>query len=960
MRAKGGKGAEEGGKAARPCRRGDCIGWRDRARDAEKRAQKAEDERDRERLARAQYLKGDMRRVEAELAEAVSACARVRELAAVDKQLRTSAAANAKYLGAQFEGMKLTISEQASLIAKLQSELYRRDRSERSLVKEEKREAAAARCEAADARREATAAAEQLAAAEAREEILMEQVEEARCVANDAMEDYRLAAEDAAAARGERDEEQYAKILVERQLARARAAKLRAEQAKLAKSCHTAGENVDSWVNLSKEATWKRGQRDRAALSRHLAKSEPRVADIAIVLSESGMMEDIFDSPAGTALFHKRLADLMTTLERDHFGIEFGLYLHCELHLTMQKILQIHQAASMTYDASTDHYKSKVLWYDKHRKEGVVKVPRLAPPRSRLEPIIRKIEAQIGVRSNENGLLAYKSLVQVVQEMLVQDPGKQDMPSLDFFHGGANKFPIIIKLDATGFGKLQFNTIAADNPYTSRSAQNLRIFGLGNCSDDRRGSTRLLGANLKSINELINMKKEQSIDDQCMTCEVEGKQYDIAPDIKIVTDTSALRHCEHLAASGWCSCSREKALRLSVPPYIEKPKSLDDLNNFLKECESPTRVQRYVRSHMCLPGESRPRPCDSPGCTFGHNPLTAVAEMEAMLTEEATLAADTTKAGKAKFSTWRMAHAHKHGNVQPGLYGRPMFEHDLDDQILDALHMAELNLPKLPWKHGLLNNSSDDARAAISDQLAVWKHPLDTRRKDDNRVRAQKWFTGEKWATFCAGQRGSPGGPIAIATLVLIVAEDMQRNGNDAAAAPAVGGQGGGGRGGGRGRGRGRGLLARGGGNDGGAPAPDAGVVHIPTALESACNPEDLKVIKDLFGSRARTIINMLLAFDGYFAWYYPFKVSVPYMCPMPMRRARAFENCITAIDMNEIYERVAIRIHGSYLPHGAIYKVSRDILAVALATCGLWTPRPSSSRMRRPSASRGHLDHVT
>ena len=35
------------------------------------------------------------------------------------------------------------------------------------------------------------------------------------------------------------------------------------------------------------------------------------------------------------------------------------------------------------------------------------------------------------------------------------------------------------------------------------------------------------------------------------------------------------------------------------------------------------------------------------------------------------------------------------------------------------------------------------------------------------------------------------------------------------------------------------------------------------------------------------------------------------------------------AIDMQEITERVSIRNHGSFLFHGAVYKVSRDILAV-------------------------------
>ena len=127
--------------------------------------------------------------------------------------------------------------------------------------------------------------------------------------------------------------------------------------------------------------------------------------------------------------------------------------------------------------------------------------------------------------------------------------------------------------------------------------------------------------------------------------------------------------------------------------------------------------------------------------------------------------------------------ARTHHNVQPGKYGSPMFNHNFKQVILDALHMAELNVSKIAWKHCILSQASDDARALISEQLHVWKHPLDCRRKDDNRVRAQKWFTGEKWASFCLGIKGSPGGPRAVATIVLIIAQEMQDSGT---VAPAV------------------------------------------------------------------------------------------------------------------------------------------------------------------------------
>ena len=98
----------------------------------------------------------------------------------------------------------------------------------------------------------------------------------------------------------------------------------------------------------------------------------------------------------------------------------------------------------------------------------------------------------------ENGRLAFKSFEDMLNQLLQQDPGRGDMPPLPFFAGSAVELPIAISLDATGFGTQQFNTIAMRNLYMSRSAQHLRVFGLGNCSDDRGGSKCLLGPELQN------------------------------------------------------------------------------------------------------------------------------------------------------------------------------------------------------------------------------------------------------------------------------------------------------------------------------------------------------------------------------------------------------------------------------------------------------------------------------
>ena len=415
-----------------------------------------------------------------------------------------------------------------------------------------------------------------------------------------------------------------------------------------------------------------------------------------------------------------------------------------------------------------------MLLYNPHLKDNphhrtIVKVPRIAPPFYKLAATKKKIEEKLDVKCSDEGRLAYTCFNDVVQQLMMQDCGTQGMPPLSHFDGGANKVHLIISFDGTGFGSQQINTIALNNPWTSQSAQMLRIFGLGNCADDRSGTSRLLGPNLSLINDMMTHPDQL----------VKVMNAMVSFILFVVLDVAALRHTEHLSNSGWCCCPRDNALRQTPV----KPANVAEMYTLLKECHEPTLEERCMLSHTPVPGEDLPRPC--PRCSFGHDRETVAAEYAALLAEEVQLAGNHTKQGKAAFSRWRMDHAYRHRNIQPGRYGAPMFHHNFNRVLLDALHLAELNMPKIAWKHCILTHASDDARALISDQLKEWRHPLDCRRKDDNRVRAQKWFTGEKWASFCLGIKGSPGGPRGIAAIVLIIAQDMQLNG-DAAAAPAA------------------------------------------------------------------------------------------------------------------------------------------------------------------------------
>ena len=121
-------------------------------------------------------------------------------------------------------------------------------------------------------------------------------------------------------------------------------------------------------------------------------------------------------------------------------------------------------------------------------------------------------------------------------------------------------------------------------------------------------------------------------------------------------------------------------------------------------------------------------------------------------------------------------------------------------------------------------------------------------------------------------------------------------------------------------------------GEDTGADVLQASVAalkHIPTAVELAANPADLVLIRGVFGSRAQTLINTLLSFDAFFNWYYPMVDSIPLFADEPVKEQRAFDNMCSAIDMHGMFERLSIHNHKSFLIHGAVYKVTRDILNV-------------------------------
>ena len=136
-----------------------------------------------------------------------------------------------------------------------------------------------------------------------------------------------------------------------------------------------------------------------------------------------------------------------------------------------------------------------------------MQVPRLAPPRDKIYAIVKRLREQLGVKASEDGSLAFRDVDDVLQELVTRNAGKRSMPSLLDLLAHKEKAPAVVMLDATGYHSQQLNTIAVRNPHASASAAQLHYLGLGNCSDDRKGSTNLLGPNLGRINQLVRDPK---------------------------------------------------------------------------------------------------------------------------------------------------------------------------------------------------------------------------------------------------------------------------------------------------------------------------------------------------------------------------------------------------------------------------------------------------------------------
>ena len=149
---------------------------------------------------------------------------------------------------------------------------------------------------------------------------------------------------------------------------------------------------ADERSSLSREAGWKRESRERVRVKAFLESNSIEPRNLAQALAEVGMLKRVvLQTKMGFDIVFAHTDEVLTRISKENYGIEFALNLHFEFHLTMQNILQMSQAGCKQYHRESDKFVTKVALHHPFRRGTSLKVPRLAPPASKILPIIKRI-----------------------------------------------------------------------------------------------------------------------------------------------------------------------------------------------------------------------------------------------------------------------------------------------------------------------------------------------------------------------------------------------------------------------------------------------------------------------------------------------------------------------------------------------------------------------------------------
>eukprot|EP00965_Chrysotila_dentata_P254371 6211845-Pleurochrysis_carterae.AAC.3 len=114
----------------------------------------------------------------------------------------------------------------------------------------------------------------------------------------------------------------------------------------------------------------------------------------------------------------------------------------------------------------------------------------------------------------------------------------------------------------------------------------------------------------------------------------------------------------------------------------------------------------------------------------------------------------------------------------------------MSEVIPELLHADSLNIAKLLFKHLLMRHATLEARKRLSRFFLGLGHPIDVRKKEGGRVKADKWFRASAWDALVQGTNSLPAEFsvwLPTACFILIdIRQDMRGRQRNAAMAAAA------------------------------------------------------------------------------------------------------------------------------------------------------------------------------
>ena len=153
----------------------------------------------------------------------------------------------------------------------------------------------------------------------------------------------------------------------------------------------------EAWARLSAAALRKARYRERAYVSSLLEARAWDMGDWATVLDQTvdgedvSLLDDLWETKEVQQRHSAEVRLIFKKLEREHWGERLGMHCRLELNMTYAAMLQLGQAASKVYSAELDFYAPKVLATNPFDARDKLIVPRILPPRSRVEPDARTL-----------------------------------------------------------------------------------------------------------------------------------------------------------------------------------------------------------------------------------------------------------------------------------------------------------------------------------------------------------------------------------------------------------------------------------------------------------------------------------------------------------------------------------------------------------------------------------------